>query len=469
MGILLDDGFTTKGIRKSDYVGFGSKKTVKEVKNYNTSQDNSLKKLGTTAAAVGALGSGAILLYMGVKGIDYPKAIHKIYQGRVSDIAQIVVKFKDETLEVFEQHYKKLTPYVKNYVQLGMFNSEKAEKGINSATETNGVLKTLDEALGQVRDIRHRKDRVHSEADNFRSAIYEINDPAYKAVSQLRNGRGFDVLDKSVMPKSQNAKYQAIIDEYESKLGKMKRNTDKTLFTIQNQITDEYLHNASDKMVQAILKVRRNHINSEEKLMETSFAKVAELLNLQGDFLPLFKKGLTLKDIKQLPSENLKPKTLSARAKNLIPEPFVQKVLEKTDFTDISRKELQDIYNSIPIDFDIRQLNLVTDRIRLQQAVLNAGGNNTSEYRTIAAKLEFLSASLKDFGTEQLLQKCDKDFSGLNKEQLKAKMYYVNKEARKLGMAYVGEIEDFLTYKTVNPTFQTALKTVKSNPEYYFM
>ena len=48
-------------------------------------------------------------------------------------------------------------------------------------------------------------------------------------------------------------------------------------------------------------------------------------------------------------------------------------------------------------------------------------------------------------------------------------MYYVNKEARKLGMAYVGEIEDFLTYKTVNPTFQTALKTVKSNPEYYFM
>ena len=59
----------------------------------------------------------------------------------MSDIAQIVVKFKDETLEVFEQHYKKLTPYVKNYVQLGTFNSEKAEKGINSATETNGVLR----------------------------------------------------------------------------------------------------------------------------------------------------------------------------------------------------------------------------------------------------------------------------------------------------------------------------------------
>ncbi len=469
MGILLDDGFTTKGIRKSDYVGFGSKKPTKTVKDDNASQDNSLRTLGTTAAAVGALGSGAILLYMGFKGINYPKELRKIYQGRVSDIAQIVVKFKDETLEIFEQQYKNFAPYVKNYVQSRTFNPEKAENSIKSAKETKVVLKNLDEALGQVRDIRHRKDMVHSEADNFRSAIYEINDPAYKAVSQLRNGRGFDVLDKSIMPKSKNAKYQAIIDKYETKLGKMKRNTDKTLFAIQNQITDEYLHNSSVQMVDAILKVRHNHIDSEEKLMETSFAKVAELLNLQGDFLPLFKKGLTLKDIKQLSSENLKPKTLSAGVKSLIPEPFVQKILEKTDFTDISRKELLNIYNSIPIDFDIRQLNLVTDRVRLQQAILNSEGKKTDEYRTIAAKLEFLSANLKDVGTEQLLQKCDKDFSGLNKEQLKAKMYYVNREARKLGMAYVGEIEKFLTSKTVNPNFQTALQTVKSNPEYYFM
>ena len=44
MGILLDDGFTTKGIRKSNYISIGKKQPVKVVKNDNTSQENPLKK-----------------------------------------------------------------------------------------------------------------------------------------------------------------------------------------------------------------------------------------------------------------------------------------------------------------------------------------------------------------------------------------------------------------------------------------
>lgn len=467
MGILLDDGFRGS---KSNQVKFGNAKPAKVVRNDNITQDNPLKKLGMTAAAVGTLGSGAILLYLGVRGVNYPKEIRKIYQSRVSDIAQIVIIFKEETLEIFEQQYKKFAPYVTKYVKSKMFDSEPAEKAIQKAKDENTVISLLDNSFSQIKTLRYKTDKPHlSEADNFRSAIYDVNNQAYQAVSQLRNGRGFDVLDKSIMPKFKNGKYEELIENYEAKLGKMKRNTDQTMFQIQNQITDEYIHDASVKMRKAIVNIRNNHINNEEKLMEISFNKIAELLNLGNSFLPLFKKGLSLKNLHELPTEDLKQKNISQNIKALIHEPYIAKILERTDFTNISTTRIQNIYNGIPTGFDIRQLNLITDRLRLEQAILNKSGKNTDEYKIITAKLEFLAVRLKEIGKDNLLSRCNIDFSKLNKEQLKAKMYYINKDTRKLGMANVSEVEDCLTYKQINPSFHNALQTVNSKPEEYFM
>lgn len=470
MGILLDDGFTTKGIRKSNYISFGKKQPVKVVKNDNTSQENPLKKAKTTALAVGALGSGALLLYLGTRGVNYPKEIRKIYQGKVSDIAQIVINFKEETLDIFAQQYKKFAPYVKNYLKTKLFNTAPVEKEIANAKDIKSVLQQLDTSFEQIRQLRTLKDKPHlSEADNFRSTLFEINHEAYQLASQVRNGRGFDVLDKSLMPKFKNGEHKELIEQYETKLGKMKRNTDKTLFKIQNQITDEYLHDSATKMSKAIINARTNHITSEEKLMEAAFAKVSELLNIEGTLVPLFKQGLSFKSIRQLPSIELKPRKLSVKVKDLLQQPFIQKILEKTDFTDLTRKDLQKLYAEIPSDFDLRRLNLVTDRLRLQHAILNAKGQDAREYKVAAAKLEYLSLQMKDIGTEEILKKCNIDFTKLNKEQMKAKMYYINQDVRKLGMTNLGEIEEILNYRQINPTFESALNIVKSKPKDYFM
>ena len=130
---------------------------------------------------------------------------------------------------------------------------------------------------------------------------------------------------------------------------------------------------------------------------------------------------------------------------------------------------MQKLYAEIPSDFDLRRLNLVTDRLRLQHAILNAKGQDAREYKVAAAKLEYLSLQMKDIGTEEILKKCNIDFTKLNKEQMKAKMYYINQDVRKLGMTNLGEIEEILNYRQINPTFESALNIVKSKPKDYFM
>ena len=420
------------------------------------------------------IGAGGILMYLGVRSPKISAKIQDLYEDKLHKITEEVLKFKKNTTSSMDKEYRKITPYIIDYRKNHTFEYLAHSAKIQDATKGSEVLGTVREAFSELKGIRAKDIKWGvSGMDEFRSYMYNVNHPVYQSMTKLRNGASMRMLDYSLMPRFKNGSNKETMVKLEEKLGKIRAAADKKMFEIQNNLTDEHIHQSSARMAKQMILVRSDLNSSAENVMDTAFNRMGKLYNIGEDFKPLFRKGKSLKVIELLPEKELKPQKLSDEARQIINNDYLANVLEEVDFNKIDDKMMKSLFERMPSGFDTKQTDMITDMIRLQQVVNKAeGAAENLELKTISGKLEYLSAKLEQYGKSYLSEHCGRDCSKFNKHQLHAHVYYINSAGRKLGLVGIEDVDRFMVKqnpKYLDSPFKQRVKEILDKPEYYFM
>lgn len=468
---ILVDG-TTSRVSGSN-ISFTKNSDINEKKD-NSEISKRKTSIAKYVAPVVLVGSGAVLMYLGVSAPSYQKELTKIFKNKLNTMAHEADELKKYLTEIFEKEYQKMSFYIEKYKNNKTIDITTPLSNIQDARDGSEVLKTVNEVFTHINKVRAQRNQPHlSEMDEFRDDLFKFNHSIYERSTTERNGTSMKLLDLSIMPRFKNDKCKTVIDSFEEKLCKIKERLDKEMFDTQNRTTDEHLHNTAKEMVQTVITVRNGFLSSAQTVMEAAFGKFAKMYNLGDDFQPIFKAGKSLKPLKTLTKEQLKPQILSDETKNLIADSYLIYVLENINFSKLQKKNFEKLFSMMPGNFDVKQLDLITDKIRLQQVMHNVKNNaDNPEYTAIIKKLEHLSAKLEETGKQKLIEKTSRDFSGLTHDQLHAKLYYINCDARRLGLRNLDDIEAFLAEKSSSysgSSFEKIMPLFKANPLKFFM
>lgn len=426
-----------------------------------------------TILPVCTIGSGALLMYLGVRRPNIPEKIYKLYQQKYAHMAKEVSNFKAYATEYLDKEYKKIIPYINNYKKDHEFEYISYTARIQDSQNGAEVIGAVDDAFAAMKEI-HLKDMKAgvNGMDEFKNYMYELNQPAYDHLTYVREGTVLKLFDHSLMPRFKNGEHKESILQLEEKLGQGKVRASDMLFDIQNNLTDEHINLASKYLSSKILKSRKNLQTSAECVMDYSFGKFAKLYNLGEDFKPLFKTGRDLKTYYSLTPENLQPQAVSQQTANIINNKYIQNLLEQVDFNKLDDKEIKSIFTSMPQTFSTKQMDLLTDRIRLQQTLNLQNGSENAELKTVAGKLEYLAEKLETFGKEDLIEKCNQNYTDMNKMKLHAKLYYITSTAKKIGLTGIEDIDKFMIDKSpeyLDSSLKQRINEIVAHPEHYFM
>jgi len=470
MVITLDEGFIKAGFTMPQH-GWGLKSDTVPVKNNHS---NHSKRVIINTAATALAGGGALLLYLGCKNPSVTKSIKKLYNEKSVEFMRSVANFREETQRIFTEHYKNIEPYIEYIRTEKIFNPNPARLKIPETKNSTEVLDILDTSFAQIRKARQKRLSPQlSDMDEARQAVYGTNYYAYRDAEQNKTKTAADMITKSLMPRFKDGKHKELLTRYEEELAEMVSTAKEKMSKIQTQTSDEFRQTYCSTISAMISRFRKNNLNSAQTIMKDSFKRIGRMLGCDETFRPLFITGKTSKNFNALALNDLRPEKLSELPDKIITEPYVKYLLENIDFKELSGNTLKKIFYGMPENFDIKKLDLVTDRIRLQQAVeLTRKEKENHELKILAGKLEYLSLKLEEYGKTELLSKCDRNFTGITDEALKAKLYYVHKAAMRLGLYDLDDVDLFLTKNVsgyANTNVKQAVKKARSNPELFYM
>lgn len=421
-----------------------------------------------------SIGGGAILMYLGFKTPGTAEKIQQLYKQKFSNITNEINTFRLYAQEYLDKEYKKILPYINSYRKEHSFEYIGYTAKIQDSQNGTEVLKAVDEAFSDMDAIRAKDHKTGvSGMDEFKNFMYDLNYYAYEHLTAVRKGASIKLVDNSLMPRFQNGKHEQTMQTMEEKLGKIKVRADKKLFDIQNNITDDHINLAAKAMARNILRARRNLQNSSESIMDYTFEKFVRIYDFGSDFKPLSKTGRSVITIGTIPPEKLHPQPVSESVSKIIKNPYIKNLLETTDFSELNKESLKTLFNSMPSDFDTKQMDILTDRIRLQQAINTAQQKPEDlELKTISAKLEYLAANLESCGQAEIIARCSRDFSKMNYQQIHANLYYINSAAKKIGLIGLEDVDKFMIEKCpdyLDSTFKQKVNEFLAHPEHYFM
>lgn len=497
MGVTSVEGFKQAGFPAPQVLtavcsaGRHEQKTVQKSKN-----DTAPK-----AIAAALFGGGAILFYLGVKRPSYGRGIKKLFYKKNAGFADAVVKFNEDTEQIFKTHYKELTPFFAFLKNTKIFDSSpviskmfKAKTGMEvlksleisdisdiskmlKAKMGAGVLKLLDESFAEIRRIKRMRassETAHlSDMDEARQYIYSNNYGAYNNAAEHRHKVSMDMLTASFMPRFSDGKFESRLEDYEKRLANSQRAAGKKLLNIQNTVSNKYIETYAGKASVLISQARRSNLKSEQNIMLAAYTRASQIFGFDIPVQPLFICGKSFANFNKLAPRELLPKPLSKAAGKIIMEPYVKYVLEHVNFKKLSGETIKDLYNRLPDGFSIKQLDLTADRLRLQQAADYAQtGKTNSELKILTAKLEYLSLMLEDYGSNELYAKCGQNFTGITDEALKAKLYYLHNTAKRLGLCDIDDIDKYLSKNIQNykqTSFKQIVDKVRTNPDKFYI
>lgn len=471
MVVTLDEGFIKAGFTMPQH-GWGLQNNTAPI--HTNHQSKPSKQVIINTAATALAGGGALLLYLGCKNPSATKRIKKLYLEKSAGFMHTVANFREETQKLFTEHYKNIEPYIDYIRTEKFFNPYPARLKIAETKNSTEILDTLDTSFAQIRKARQKRLSPQlSDMDEARQAVYSTNYYAYRDAEQNKTKTAADMMTKSLMPRFKDGKHEELLDQYEEDLADQVNTAKAKMSKIQTQTSDEFRQTYCSKISAMISRFRKNHLTAAQDIMKDSFTRLGRMLGYDETFRPLFITGKTCKTITTLTPNDLSPQKLSGLSDKIITEPYVKYILENVDFKNLSGSTLKKVFYSMPEDFDVKKLDLVTDRIRLQQAVeLARKETENPELKNIAGKLEYLSFKLEEFGKAELLSKCDRNFTGISDEALKAKLYYVHKAAMRLGLYDIDDIDLFLTKNVsgyADTNFKQVVEKVRTNPELFYM
>ena len=430
-----------------------------------------LRENKTNIIASGLITGGAILLYLGLTRPGKSDVLSKYTDEQMKKMDSAVKKFYDYVVEKVEESFKEPLSFISDYRKTHIVDPADYVSLTKMSGDAQKIVAAQDIAFSTLNKTVNKggandKDEF---ATLFRRIMYrvrgEISGQQYRTTLELKDYRTLpqcEAMDKELIGNAEvrlESKQENILD-YMERIKNTKLNiVERFQF---GQIAD------------AITESRLSKTRAKESVLDTAFEKIREALNLE-DFVPMFRQsGYDLSEIKSLDTY-LKPKNFPKEVMQNFEQNIFTEVLEKTDLTKLSEKELNGIFYKMSYDYNLKDLRYLIDRIRLHEVAASAQKDTekyAKNYKAMAVKLEYLSNVLNEYGEKELLRFCECDFGKLNSYQKEAKMVSINKVSRRLGYENFS-IMNREMLKTNERYMAMELpkfaEEIESNPELYFI
>ncbi len=429
-------------------------------------KNNSRKKYVLPA---GLLSAGGILLYFGLRNPSKNKLFNNHIKNQIFGMEKKVYEFTAFVRNSIEDIAQESSVYIRKY---------KASHHINPV-EYSSQLKVFrrPEKIAEAQDLSFEaiESRTNFGMDDIRkfSSMYTgiKNIAEEKVINKKKIVKS--AMDGSVqisLPKTK--KYTDMIEQGENNLITMKNTLSSQIDEIQKTRFESAVRYHHGQMAQAITESRRLQYLAKENIINSSYYQVKKILSLPEDFGPSYAKIPQVSDFDdKLTTMELKPITVPPRLKEIYDDKFFKIALEM-DLTDLSEKDVKEIFYNTSPDDNLRDLSYLIDRLRLRQAILKAKNNDKkSVYDVIIPKLEYLSARLNEFGKRELLVKCSANFDSMNTFTRREALSQIFDTASRLGYASITDMDSSLikespNYRILN--LRNYMKIFRDNPDIYF-
>lgn len=416
---------------------------------------------------------GGLLLYYGLKHPGKVSLFKKHVENRLIQMEVEINNFEKHTRSIINSCFSSAAEHVRAYKQNNNIIPSEFSSNIKKLNSPQKVIDAQDLAFEAI---------TNSDRENFKPGPSEIGEFMVKvdgirrnALSQIDRKKESTRLlfeDFAHLPRFKDGKYSDLVETSESRLV----TTAATLLDqlemiklneIRKAVTDSYR-----EMSGLLFQNRQLRYEAKKQVVDNAFEQLRYLLKLPEDFKPSYGKVATLDNFEKLTAEELKQQTLPKELNNLYEYNVYFDALKSQDFNKVTDDDLTRIFYTAQYNNSLRDLGFLIDRLRLRQFVSSVETPNDGRAYDIAiAKLEFLQNRLFDFGKDELVKKCSKDFEHMDVEQRKAALYYVYTVARRMGF---DSIELMDKYMTKNSTVYNGLNireymdVFKQSPDLYF-
>ncbi|MDE6138223.1 MAG: hypothetical protein K2F57_01990 [Candidatus Gastranaerophilales bacterium] len=429
-------------------------------------KENSVKKYAIPA---GLLAGGSVLLYLGLSKPGKNKLFNTHIKNQIFNMEKKVHEFTAFVRNSVEDIAGESSAYVNNYRAAHFINPVEYSSQLKVFRRPEKVAEAQDISFEA---IANRTDFGMDDIKEFSSMFGKVKGSTEEKIIDKKNLIRASMSDNVHISLPKINRYVDLVEEGENHLITMQNALSLQLNNIQKMRLQTAVRYHHGQMAQSITESRRLQHLAKENLINTSFYQVKKLLNLPEDFGPSYVKIPQISDFDgRLAAMDLKPVNVPPRLREIYDDNYFRAALER-DFTDLSEKDVREIFYSSSPDNNLRDLGYLIDRLRLRQAIFKAKNNDKkSVYDVLVPKLEYLSARLHEFGKRDLLIRCSADFDSMNVPKRRVALEQIYNTASRIGYESIAHMDSVLAkespnYRTLN--IRNYMKIFKDNPDIYF-
>lgn len=471
MSSLLQDRLALNSVNvKNTY-------TKLEEKNINESAIEMVKRPKNSAAKnilpLGLIAGGGILIYYGVKKPNKLKFINNLVKERTFEIEKNIKKLSVFVKNIIDDSFKDSHLQIDAYKKSHFFDKAKTITAIQQSVDAKDALAAQDSAFkiiaNNYNDSRQGGATIFDQFTlNLTRQTREVSDK----INEKKWRTSIDCGDLTLLPKSQNQKEIEQLTQGEVRLAALVQSTLHHINTQKEDKLSTIINTLAKNMAEAIIESGQELRKTKEAIIDSTFAKFRQKLNLPETFVPAYSKTLTGENLTKLSPDELKPQKLPENLNEMFEYNSYWNAIRTKNFDKLSSEDLKEIFYRSTTTEPITEIGFMIDRIRLQNELdKSLGQNNEKLYNNIIAKLESLGEKLRNFGENELLIRCEKDFDNLSVEQKRAKLYYITQVSKRLGLETISDMDKYLanneSYNKLN--IRNYINIFSEKPEFYFV
>lgn len=423
---------------------------------------------------LGLIAGGGILIYYGLRKPDSVKFLKKMVKDRFFEIEKNVQEFSTYLKGQVNSSFGDTIAHIEEYKKAKLVNAGQYLEPIVESKDAKSALNAQDSAFVSLSEVFNEFRRAGaSDFDTFKVKLSaRVREVSYK-IDEERQKKTLACSDLIPVPPFRDGKHSDLVETSENELANAVSSVASQMLNLQNEKLHGVLNSQTRKMADVIAQSRSSVVEAKKLLIDSTFAKFRQILNLPEDFVPSYSKTFTLDNFSKLSPEELKPQKYPLDMHKIFSESVYWKAVETKDFNNLSKEDVKETFYMASPYTSLKEIGITIDRLRLRNELdKSLGKNNESLYNTAIAKLECLSVKLRELGEEELIQRCNKDFDNLNTEQRKARLYYVNDVSRRLGFPSVWDMDEYLVknnYDYSKMSIRKYMEIFKENPDIYFV
>lgn len=430
-------------------------------------------KVAKTILPLGLIASGGLLIYYGLKKPNPVKFFNNLVKDRFFQIEKKIKEFSIFNKKLIDSSFKDADNLIDAYKRTTLLDISGFNTKIMEAADAKSAINIQDFAFESIQNSHNQFLRPGpSEFDRYKYHLYKISEDIAPQINHKKTQVDLACRDLTHLPAFKEGKHSDLVEEAETQLVALATSAGSEMNHMHKDKIHGIINTQTKKMAKEITRTREHISTSKNLIIESSFKKIREALNLPESFKPTYSQPKTLDNYEKLTAMELKPHPIPEEVDEAFKHNIFLNILKTQDFEKITQKDLKNMFYMIPPFSDIKDIGIMIDRLRLRnEADKFAGKNNENFYKILIGKLEYLSNKLTELGEKELLERCSKDFDNISVEQRKAQVYYVYDVAKRLGFSDISAMDNYHSKNNseyINLNIRKYINIIQDNPELYF-